>query len=154
MRKHKFLNIPYIPYDKNLVSRAKELRKETTETEKIFWNEISKNKKLKNFKFTRQKPLDHFIVDFYCARLHLVIEIDGEIHDFQKARDKERDNLLKQKFGLKIIRYKNEEILNNTEKVLEDLVRRIKNSTPPASPCQGRKIASISVFKVPLTRGI
>ncbi|KKQ07649.1 MAG: hypothetical protein US18_C0011G0003 [Parcubacteria group bacterium GW2011_GWB1_36_5] len=131
MQKHKFLNIPFIPYDKNLVSRARELRKETTEAENLFWNKVLKNKKLVDFKFTRQKPLDHFIVDFYCAKLGLIIEIDGEIHNFQKDRDMERDNILKQKFGLKIIRYTNEEILNNVEKVTEDLVTRIQNTTPP-----------------------
>src|SRR3989338_44682 len=111
MQKH---NIPYIPYDKNLVSRAREFRKEITEAEKIFWITILKDKKLKNFKFTRQKPLGNFTADFYCAKLSLVIEIDGEIHNFQKARDEERDNVLEQKFGLKVVRYKNEEVLNNT----------------------------------------
>ncbi|OGI65201.1 hypothetical protein A3A95_03885 [Candidatus Nomurabacteria bacterium RIFCSPLOWO2_01_FULL_39_18] len=124
-------NIPYIPYDKNLVSRARELRKETTEAEKIFWETILKNKKLAEFKFTRQKPLDNFIVDFYCASLGLVVEIDGGIHDFQKERDKERDNLLKQKFGLRILRYRNEEVLENMERVKEDLIKRIKKTTPP-----------------------
>jgi very-short-patch-repair endonuclease len=123
--KHKFLNISYIPYDKNLVSRAKELRKEMTEAEKIFWDKILRDKKLINFKFTRQKPIDNSIVDFFCASLRLIIEIDGEIHSFQKGRDKERDAILKQKFGLKIIRYTNEKVLKNTEKVIEDLVRKI-----------------------------
>ena len=127
------LKIPYIPYDKNLVSRARELRKQNTEAESLFWNEVLKDKKLASFKFTRQKPLDNFIADFYCASLGLVIEIDGEIHNFQKARDKERDNTLQQKFGLKIIRYTNEEVLNNAEKIVGNLVRRIRymNSTPP-----------------------
>jgi len=128
MQKH---DIPYIPYDKNLVSRARELRKEITEAEKIFWEKVLKNKNLVNFKFTRQKPLDHFIVDFYCASLGLAIEIDGEIHNFQKIRDKERDSVLKQKFGLKIIRYKNEEVLESTERVMKDLIRRINNATSP-----------------------
>ena len=128
MRKY---NIPFIPYDKNLVSRARELRKEITEAEKVFWEKIIKNKKLSHLKFSRQKPLGNFIVDFYCAKLGLIIEIDGEIHNFQKDRDMERDNILKQKFGLKIIRYTNEEVLNNTEKVTEDLVTRIQNTTPP-----------------------
>ena len=124
-------NIPYIPYDKNLVSRARELRKETTEAEKVFWEKILKDKKLANLKFTRQKPLDYFIADFYCAKLGLIIEIDGAIHNFQKARDAERNNILEQKFGLKIIRYTNEEILDSSDKVTEDLVKRIQNSTPP-----------------------
>ncbi len=131
MQKQKFLNIPFIPYDKNLVSRARDLRKNTTEAEKFFWDKILKNKKLVNYKFTRQKPVDHFIVDFYCASLTLAIEIDGEVHNFQKERDRERDNLLRQKFGIKIIRYKNEEILKNTESVIRDLVGWIKNATPP-----------------------
>lgn len=131
MQKQKFLNIPFVPYNKNLVSRAKELRKDATVAEKLFWDKILKHKELVNLKFTRQKPLDRFIVDFYCASLHLIIELDGKLHDFQRSKDKERDNLLKQKFGLKIIRYKNEEILNNTQKVIEDLMRRIRNTTPP-----------------------
>ncbi len=132
-------NIPFIPYDKNLVSRARELRKDITEAEKIFWDKVLKSKKLLNFKFTRQKPLDNFIVDFYCAKLRLVIEIDGEIHNFQKARDQERDNVLEEKFGLKIIRYKNEEVLNDTEKIIEDLVRRIHDTTPPDLPLSGER---------------
>src|ERR1035437_2731963 len=99
-------NFKFLPYDKNLVSRARELRKEATDTEKIFWNEILKNKSFANLEFTRQKPIDYFIADFYCASLGLVIEVDGEVHKFQKVRDKERDDILVQKFGLKILRYK------------------------------------------------
>jgi len=114
----------FIPYDKNLVSKARELRKSETEAEKKFWSEILKNKNLINFKFTRQKPIGNFIMDFYCAKLKLAIEIDGKIHKFQKIRDKERDNLLKRKFGVRIIRYKNEDVLNNTELVLDDLIQK------------------------------
>ncbi|MCX6757463.1 MAG: DUF559 domain-containing protein [Candidatus Nomurabacteria bacterium] len=123
MQKYKFL-----PYNKELILRAKELRKKQTEAEIKFWNKILKSEKLKNFKFTTQKPIDNFIVDFYCSSLKLIIEIDGDIHKFQKARDKERDNILKQKFGLKILRYTNDEILNNSEFVLEDLVKRINTN--------------------------
>jgi len=129
MQKQKFLNIPFIPYDKNLVSRARELRKETTEAENLLWNKVLKNKKLAKFKFTRQKPLDNFIVDFYCASLGLVIEVDGEIHNFQKTRDIERDTMLRQKFGLKIIRYTNEEVLNGIDKIIEDLVNKTQDAT-------------------------
>ena len=120
-------NFKFIPYDKNLVSRARELRYKATEAEKIFWDKILKNKKLSNLKFTRQKPIDHFIVDFYCAQLLLAIEIDGEVHKFQKERDKERDNILEQKFGLKVVRYKNEEILTDLNAVVKDLTRKIKD---------------------------
>jgi len=116
----------FIPYSKNLVSRARELRKEETSAERFFWNEVLKDKKLLGLKFTRQKPIDNFIVDFYCASLGVVIEIDGKIHFAQKSRDRERDEILKQKFGIKVVRYKNEDVLNNLEKVIEDLVKRLK----------------------------
>ena len=115
----------FLPYDKNLVSRARELRKSETEAEKIFWLKILKNKKLSHLKFTRQKPIGNFIVDFYCAKFKFAIEIDGEVHKFQKSRDDERDNILKNKFGLKIIRYKNEDVLSNSGKILEDLIYKL-----------------------------
>lgn len=117
----------FISYDKNLVSRARELRKIETEAEKVFWSEILKSDKLAGFKFTRQKPLGGFIVDFYCARFKLAIEIDGKVHDFQRTRDEERDNVLKEKFGIRVLRYKNEEILDSSTKVLLDLMDKIKS---------------------------
>lgn len=117
MQKYKFL-----PYDKKLISRARELRTSPTEAEKIFWNKILKNKEFSRLTFLRQKPLGHFIVDFYCANLRLAIEVDGDLHDFQKQRDKERDVFLGQSFGIKIIRFRNEDILKNPEKVLEKLL--------------------------------
>ncbi len=80
-----------------------------------------KHKKLNGLKFTRQKPLGPFILDFYCAKLKLGIEIDGEVHNFQKMRDKERDNFLEKKFKVKVIRYKNEEVINNKEIILKEI---------------------------------
>ena len=130
----------FIPYDKNLVLRARELRKFETESEKIFWSQILKNKKLVGFKFTRQKPIGYFVVDFYCAKLKLAIEIDGNIHKFQKIRDKERDNNLKQKFGLRIIKYKNEDIVNKTEFILDDLIKKLNTKTPPSFPLSGKEM--------------
>jgi len=115
----------FLPYDKNLVSRARELRKTETIAEKKFYSEILKNKKLSGYKFTRQKPIGNYIIDFYCAKLKLAIEIDGEVHVFQNSRDKERDNILKQEFGLKIIRYTNDDVLNNENKILNDLIDQL-----------------------------
>ena len=129
----------FIPYDKNLVSRARELRKSETEAEKKFWNVILKNKKLEKFKFTRQNPIGDFIVDFYCAKLKLAIEIDGGVHNFQDRRDIERDNILKNKFDLKIVRYKNEDVFSNSEKVLEDLIIIMQNATFPNLPLSGEE---------------
>ncbi len=118
-------NYKFLPYNKNLVSRARELRNNQTPAEIKFWFEILKDKRINKFKFTSQKPLDYFIADFYCSSLRLVIEIDGEIHKGQKIRDLERDEILKQKFGLKILRYTNEEVLGSSSLVLEDLIRNI-----------------------------
>jgi len=120
MQKYKFL-----PYDKKLVSRARELRSNQTEAEKIFWGKVLKSKELTSFTFLRQKPIGPFIVDFYSAKLGVAIEIDGDLHDFQKSRDKERDNYLTQQFGIKIIRFKNNEVLKNPEKVLKYFLKII-----------------------------
>ena len=114
----------FIPYDKNLVLRARELRNNQTEAEKYFWTNVLKSKKFKTFIFLRQKPVGNFIVDFYCSRLLLGIEIDGHIHD--KNRDKERDNILKEKFGITVLRYRNEDVMDNHEKIVKDLLRQMK----------------------------
>jgi very-short-patch-repair endonuclease len=118
-------NYRYIPYSKKLVSRARELRKDSTQAEEILWEQVLKCRKLLNLKFTRQKPVGDFIVDFYCAELKLAIEVDGEVHTFQKGRDKERDDILREKFGMKIIRYKNTDITSSIEKVKKNLIRKI-----------------------------
>lgn len=67
----------HLPYDRDLIIKAKELRQNMTVAEKKLWHEY-----LKIFKFRvlRQRPIDYFIVDFYCASLKLVIEVDGESH--------------------------------------------------------------------------
>ncbi len=125
-------NFKYVPYDKRLVSRARELRKDATPAEKSFRSKVLKDKKLTHLKFTRQKPIGNFIADFYCARLMLAIEIDGDIHLTQKTRDKERDNILKQKFGIKVVRYKNEEVLNDISRIIKNLIGRIEELTHPS----------------------
>lgn len=70
-------NIKYLSYNTKLKARARELRKNQTAAEKKLWNYYLKNHK---YKFTRQKPINNYIVDFYCSKLKLVIEVDGETH--------------------------------------------------------------------------
>ncbi len=111
---------------KKLFIPAREMRKSQTPSEKKIWN-ILKNRQVNDLKFLRQKILGEFIVDFYCNEIKLVIEIDGEIHDTQKERDNERDFYLKEKFNLKIIRYKNNFILKNEiEKIKAKLLKDIE----------------------------
>ena len=75
--------------------------------------------------FLRQKPIHHFILDFYCSELLLGIEVDGDRHAERLEYDAERSKILEE-FGIKIIRYTNRDAMSNIEGVYEDLRRRIK----------------------------
>lgn len=121
-------NYYYLPYNKNLKDRAKELLKNQTMPEiKIYEEYLSKLK----FRVRKQKIIDNFIVDFYIPKLKLVIEIDGEIHNNQKEYDKERTILLN-KYNLKLIRIKNKDIFERNNKVykeLDSLIDKLNSST-------------------------
>ena len=109
----------HLPYNPKFVFRAKELRKNMTEAEKKLWKEY-----LRSFphRVLRQRPIDHYIVDFYCAKLKLVIEVDGCIHDNknQGEYDKQR-TLFLNAYELTVIRFKNEEVINEFERVCKDI---------------------------------
>ena len=114
----------YVPYNNALTQKAQENRKNPTPAEQKLWYKVLQNKRLHNLKFTRQKPLTEYIVDFYCAELKLAIEIDGDTHARQKQYDKDRTKNLN-KHGVEVIRYTNAEVLNNLEGVYQDLQKRI-----------------------------
>jgi very-short-patch-repair endonuclease len=107
--------IPYKPYLKKL---ARELRKNSTLSEILLWQEI-KGKTL-GYEFHRQVPLDKYIVDFYCHELMLAIEIDGCSHDFDDTfeNDKVRQEKLKS-FGVKFLRFDDLEIKKDVANVIE-----------------------------------
>ncbi len=92
MKKHNELitNFREIPYNLKLKDRAKEMRNNSTKGEIKFWCELLK-KKQTVYQFNRQKIIGHFIVDFYCAKLKLVVEIDGISHMKKKEYDKHRN---------------------------------------------------------------
>jgi very-short-patch-repair endonuclease len=118
----------HLPYDRNLVERAKELRKNATPAEQKLWDEY-----LKNFPYRvlRQRAIAYFIVDFYCSKLKLVIEVDGAQHftDEGIAYDDKRTEIL-EGYGLKVIRFSNDEILNNFEGVCWIINQEIPPSPP------------------------
>jgi len=120
-------NPKFILYKKELVERARELRNTSTPAEKKMWEEILKNREITGYKFTRQKPLDGFIADFYCSKLLLVVEIDGGIHKETISRDHERTEILELKHHLKIIRFENEEVLQDLDLVLNRLKKEISS---------------------------
>lgn len=102
-----------------MVETACELRKNMTEAEKVLWTAL-RDRRFREFKFRRQVPLDRFIVDFLCIPLHLVIELDGSIHDEQKEHDAEREMYLQQ-MGYQILRFRNDEVMRNLNSVLNQI---------------------------------
>jgi len=98
--------------------RAKELRRDMTPAEKILWQELRANKL--GFHFRRQQIIAGFIVDFYCHKADLVIEVDGDIHDLQPEEDARREMVLGE-LGLRMVRFRNEDILKNLSTVLEKI---------------------------------
>ncbi len=105
----------HLPYNPQLVERARAMRKNPTPAEQKLWVGF-----LRTFKprFLRQRPIDNYIVDFYCAQLKLVIEIDGDIHftDDGLAYDQARSHIL-EGYGLKVMRFTNTEVLENFDAV-------------------------------------
>jgi very-short-patch-repair endonuclease len=100
--------IPGQRVTKEKLQRAKELRREMTPAEKILWEELRANKL--GVHFRRQQVIAGFIVDFYCHKAGLVIEVDGDIHDLQQEEDARREKALHE-MGLMIIRFRNDKIL-------------------------------------------
>ncbi|WP_205499857.1 endonuclease domain-containing protein [Rufibacter psychrotolerans] len=108
--------IPYKPYLKEL---ARKLRQNSTLAEILLWNEL-RNKQLLRLDFDRQKPLDRFIVDFYCKDLQLAIEIDGESHDYSFAEDELRQQRL-ERLGVRFLRFSDEEVKQDMANVLRTI---------------------------------
>jgi len=130
---------PYQPYDNHLVALARGNRKNPTAAEQQIWFQVLRNRQLLGYKFLRQKPIDGYIVDFYCAALGLVIEIDGDSHVSKEEYDVERTRILNA-YGLQVIRYTNSDILSNLEAVYENLNAQITRmqKTLHSSPDKGR----------------
>ena len=103
--------------------KARKLRLRETVAESKLW-ELLKNKQLLGFKFRRQHPIETFIVDFYCHQAKLVIEVDGKIHLQHKTTDLERVDEI-EKHGIKVIRFTNEQIFYDSEKVLKTIEKHL-----------------------------
>jgi very-short-patch-repair endonuclease len=131
-------------YNTALVPRARAMRKKMTLSERRMWHEciikLGKN-------FRKQRPIGRFIVDFYCAELSLVIEVDGESHNSPEAAayDKERTIYL-QAMGLTVLRFTNCEVMQDLEGVHQTLMDWIE--------CQSRQVlvAPTLVGEMPAVR--
>jgi very-short-patch-repair endonuclease len=105
-----------IHYNQNLKKIAGKLRNESTLSEILLWNYL-RGKKLHGYDFQRQKPIDNFIVDFFCNELLLAIEIDGSSHTDLDA-DEERQRKIEKK-GIHFLRFRDLDVKNNIEGVLD-----------------------------------
>jgi very-short-patch-repair endonuclease len=106
-----------IPYNPDLREIAKKLRKNPTASENILWKEL-KGRKVKGLDFDRQKPIDNFIVDFYCKDLKLAIEVDGSSHIGKEVWDLERQTVL-ESFGISFLRFSDIKVIYNLEEVIK-----------------------------------
>jgi very-short-patch-repair endonuclease len=116
----------------DLFRMADRMRKNATEAEKILWKHIKKFRSA-GYVFRRQHPIDFYIADFYCHKLKLVIEVDGEIHDIEETREHDdgRTGHLEH-FGIKVIRITNDEVLGNEELVIKQIRKYLDESASPA----------------------
>lgn len=122
-----------------IFKNAKKLRDNMTPAEKRLWEEVRLNKL--GVRFKPQHPMQFFIADFYCYALKLVIELDGPIHDFQVEKDLERTKAL-EALGNVVMRFTNDEVLNNTEFVLNQIklkiqeLKQVKDCNPSGDSLQ------------------
>ena len=103
-------------YTPKLKELARKLRKNMTLSEVLLWNQL-KRKKMKGYDFHRQKPINNYIVDFFCPKLKLIIEIDGESHIYKGNEDVKRQKKL-ETLGFYFLRFKDIDIKKNIKDVL------------------------------------
>ena len=116
----------YIPYKTCNTRYARQNRKNPTPAETLLWNKILRNKQLAGYKFTRQKPLGNYVVDFYCTELQLVIEVDGDSHAEQVFYDQQRTEWLASQ-NIRVMRFTNRDVLQNLEGVYHVLFTNLKS---------------------------
>ncbi|GAA4275110.1 endonuclease domain-containing protein [Aquimarina gracilis] len=125
-----------IPYNPKLKELARQLRNNSTKAEIILWLKL-KGKQMHGYDFHRQKPIDDYILDFFCHELMLGIEIDGYSHElieiYQKDQKKEKRM---NELGITILRFTDNQVLKDMFNVLlsiEDYIRRFEKHTPSPS---------------------
>jgi very-short-patch-repair endonuclease len=109
-----------------IVKNARILRNNLTDAERKLWNAIKSNQL--GVKFRRQQPIDNYIADFVCLECKLILELDGGQHGEQVAYDKTRTKYIEQ-FGFRVLRFWNNEVLQNFDGVLETIQNALRPPT-------------------------
>src|SRR4030042_2793150 len=109
-----------LSYDKRLKTLSQHLRNNMTDAEKMLWLKL-RQKQLKEYPFYRQKILGKYIVDFFCPKANLVIELDGAQHysETGKAKDRIREEILRE-MGLRVLRFSDRDIFENMGGMMEE----------------------------------
>ena len=116
-----------IPYNPTLKEKARQLRNNSTNTEILLWKFL-KGRQMCGYDFHRQKPLDEYIVDFFCNELMLAIEIDGISHEGHEEYDKQRQQRL-ENLGIRFLRFDDNDVYYRTDKVLKEIEDWVKNKS-------------------------
>lgn len=118
-------------YNASLRPLAGGLRKNMTKAEACLWKYVLKSRKMMGFSFRRQRPVLNYIADFMCKELMLIIEVDGITHTWEDVaeKDKIRQQELEEA-GFTVLRFDDEEVLNDINNVTRTIENRIENSSP------------------------
>jgi very-short-patch-repair endonuclease len=135
-------DVLHLGANKEIFSRASSLRQEMTRAEKVLWKAL-RNRKSHNYKFRRQHPIDRFIADFYCHQAKLIIEVDGGVHELDSVAEHDAGRTFElEKRDIKVIRFTNEQILSELEKVLCQIEVELERAPHPAPPVGGQALSS------------
>jgi len=115
-----------LSYNPALKEKARQLRNDSTKTEILLWTFL-KGRQLCGYDFHRQKPIDEYVVDFFCNELMLAIEIDGVSHIGKELYDAKRQSRL-EKLGVRFLRFKDDDIFYNCDYVVREIEKWIDNN--------------------------
>ena len=115
-----------IYYNPNLKQLSRNLRNDSTLAEVLLWNKLKKQQEC-GYQFMRQKPIGNYIVDFYCSKLKLIIEVDGESHRYKLNKDVDRQKWVGN-LGLNVLRFDDAKIKKDMRNVILSTEGWIKNN--------------------------
>jgi very-short-patch-repair endonuclease len=112
-----------LQYNKELKENSRSLRNNMTDAERLLWSKI-RNRQIKDYRFIRQKIIGNYIVDFYCPKSCLIIELDGGQHytDDGKQKDEVRDKFLAE-LGFRVLRFSDRDVLKNINGVIDEILK-------------------------------
>ena len=124
------------------VAQVRRLRRDQTDAERLLWLRL-RDRRLGGLKFRRQKSIDRFVVDFFCADAKLIVELDGGQHGERGEQDAERTRIL-ESMGYLVLRFWNHDVIRNIDGVLEEILGTLNReaSEPPHPsplPCGERE---------------